>query len=52
MSAHDAAEMIRKATDEGFAAVQQRYGYAYANGWRTGRLRAADMLDTSQGDAS
>jgi hypothetical protein len=45
MSAHDAAEMIRKATAEGFAAVQQRYGYAYANGWRTGRLRAADSLE-------
>lgn len=44
---NEAADLMRSATHEGFAAVQQRYGSAYANGWRTGRLRAADMLDIS-----
>ena len=45
MSAHDAAELIRSKTTEGYPQVLARYGSAYANGWRSGRLRAAEVID-------
>ena len=48
MSAHEAAELIRSKTTEGYPQVLARYGFAYANGWRTGRERAAEAIDTDQ----
>ena len=49
MSAHDAAELIRSKTTEGYPQVLARYGFAYANGWRAGRLRAAEAIDEESG---
>ncbi len=45
MSAHDAAELIRQRTKESYPRVLSAYGISYANGWKTGRLRAAEMIE-------
>jgi hypothetical protein len=42
---HELAEAQRRNTEEGFLQVRDRYGWAYANGWRSGRNHLADLID-------
>ena len=42
---HELAELIREHTRTDYPRVLARYGSAYANGWRAGRERAADLVD-------
>ena len=42
---HQLAEQQRTETREGFERVQSAYGWAYANGWKSGRNRLADLID-------
>lgn len=48
MTAHEAAELIRSKTEEGYPRVAKTYGASYANGWRSGRLRAAEAIDKEE----
>ncbi len=42
---HELAEQQRRDTEEGYVRVRDAYGWAYANGWRCGRNRLADLID-------
>ena len=42
---HELAEHQRRDTEAFYTAVRERYGCAYANGWRFGRNSLADLLD-------
>lgn len=45
---HERAELIRAHTREDFSTVLAAYGSAYANGWRFGRGRAADLVEEGE----
>lgn len=42
---HELAEKIRAHTASDYAHVLSAYGYAYANGWKSGRDRAAALIE-------
>ena len=42
---HELAEQQRRATEQGYNDVLDHYGWYYANGWRSGRNRLADLID-------
>lgn len=48
MSYEDVAELIREKTAADYPQVLKAYGSAYANGWRTGRLRAAELVEKAR----
>lgn len=43
--AHELAEQQRRDTEAGYDTVRKAYGWAYANGWKSGRNRLADLID-------
>lgn len=45
MTAHEAAEKIRTNTTDNYPKILKRYGFEYANGWRSGRLNSAEMIE-------
>ena len=47
VTTQEAAAVLRKKTEEAYPLVLQRYGQSYANGWRFGRERAAEDLESS-----
>lgn len=45
---HERAELIRAHTAADYAHVLAAYGSAYANGWKFGRDRAADLVEEGE----
>lgn len=45
LHSHESATLIRAHTAADYAHVLSAYGYAYANGWKSGRDRAAELIE-------
>lgn len=46
--AHELAEKIRAHTAADYQHVISAYGWAYANGWKSGRDRAAELIEKGE----